>query len=101
MSEPDGYFYLNYVNTNARSLRPKILSLIDAFVELDLFFSVVTETWFSDGAKLELESEDLLLGHGLRAVTLNRPPGNAGFSHGGVALIYRDSLAFSKMSFIT
>lgn len=90
---PNGLFSMNYINTNARSLRPKITSLVDAFNDLDLTFSVITETWFSDGSKLERESEDLLLGKGLNAVTLNRPPGNAGYSHGGVAVIYRDSLA--------
>ena len=88
---------LNYVNTNARSLRPKITSLIDAFSQLDLTFSVVTETWFTDGSKLELESEDLLLGHGLAALTLNRPAGRAGYSHGGVAIIYKDSAATAKV----
>ena len=86
-------FNLNYINTNARSLRPKITSLIDAFSELELTFAVITETWFTDGSKLQAESEDLLLGHGLNNLVRNRPPGNAGFSHGGVALIYRDSNA--------
>ena len=82
---------LNFLNTNARSLRPKITSLIDAFNNLDLTFAIITETWFTDGSKLQSESENLLLGHGLGNLTKNRPPGNAGFSHGGVAIIFRDA----------
>ena len=90
-------FDLNYINTNARSLRPKITSVIDAFANLDLTFAAVTETWFSDGDKLEKESDDLLLGHGIRSLVRNRPPGNAGYSHGGVALLFRDSLVSAKL----
>ena len=97
LAQTSSIFNLNYINTNARSLRPKITSLIDAFTNLDLTFAVVTETWFTNGSKLQSESEDLLLGHGLKALTLNRPPGNAGFSHGGVAIIHRDSLASSAI----
>ena len=82
---------LSFINTNARSLRPKIKSLIDCFVNLDLTYAVVTETWFTEGERLELESENLLLGHDLNSFTLSRPPGNAGFSHGGVAIIYKNS----------
>ena len=88
---------LNYINTNARSLRPKITSMIDAFRELDLTFAVVTETWFTDGDRLQKESEDLLLGHGLNCIARNRPPGNAGFSHGGVALLYKDAQVSAKI----
>ena len=87
---------LKFINTNARSLRPKITSLIDCFKNLDLSYAVVTETWFTDGEKLLLESENLLLGHGLNSFCLNRPPGNAGYSHGGVAIIYRDADIVAK-----
>ena len=93
----DRDYSLNYIHTNARSLRPKITSLIDAFENLDLSYAVVTETWFSNGNKLEKESEDLLLGHGLGALTLKRPPGRGGYSHGGVAVIYRDSTMKAKL----
>lgn len=40
---------------------------------------------------MELEAENLLLGSGLVVHTKNRPPGNAGFSHGGVAIVTRDA----------
>ena len=87
---------LNYVNTNDRSLRPKISSLIDAFSNLDLTFAVITETWFTENERLQLETENLLLGFGLNCLTLSRPQGNAGYSHGGVAVVYRDSSAVGK-----
>ena len=90
---PSAFFELNYLNTNARSLRPKITSLIDAFENLDLTFAVITETWFTNGSKLQLESENRLLGHGLNNIVRNRPAGRAGFSHGGVAVIYNNSSA--------
>lgn len=97
IEKKDRKYELNYINTNARSLRPKITSLIDSFRELDLTYAIITETWFSDGDKLQSEAENLLLGHGLNSFTLNRPPGRAGNSHGGVAIIYRDSLAQAKI----
>ena len=79
------------MNTNARSLRPKIPSLIDSFTDLDLMFAVITETWFTDGETLEIESENLLLGAGISMLTRSRPPGRAGFSHGGVAILAKDN----------
>ena len=81
---------INLVNTNARSLRPKISSLIECFLNLALTFAIITETWYASGAPLILESEKLLLGHGLGMTCLNRPPVN-GLSHGGVAIVYKDS----------
>ena len=87
---------LNFINTNARSLRPKITSLIDCFSNLDLSYAVITETWFTEGEKLELESENLLLGHDLNSLTLSRPPVNAGYSHGGVAIIYKNADIVAK-----
>ena len=86
----DGKTPLNIINTNARSLRPKIKSFIECFLSLALTFAIVTETWFAHGTSLELESERLLLGHGLGIMCRNRPPIN-GLSHGGVAIIFRSA----------
>ena len=52
---------------------------------------VVTETWLSDGEGLDEDVEDLLLGAGMGLHCLNRPVNNKGFSHGGVAILYRGS----------
>ena len=72
-------------------MRPKLPSFIDNFNELDCTFAFITETWFTENSSLEIEAENLLLGHGLKLFTLSRPAGNAGFSHGGVAIVAKDS----------
>ena len=64
-------------------------------MNLTICLAIVTETWFANGDKLELEAENMLLGRGLNMKWLNRAPVN-GLSHGGVAVIYRDSLAKAK-----
>ena len=53
------------INTNARSICPKINSLLDTIEELDAAVAVVTETWLADGATLEEDRQDLLLGAGI------------------------------------
>ena len=53
---------MTIINTNARSLCPKIGSLIDCFNELDAGIAVVTETWLRDGLELEKDKEDLSRG---------------------------------------
>lgn len=74
---------INIFNTNARSLCPKISSLIDCYEELDITFGIVTETWLNDGPTLEEDLIDLEHGSGLGSIVLNRPPGPTGSSHGG------------------
>ena len=56
---------MNIVNTNARSLCPKIHSLLDCFVELKIDLAILTETWLTDGEGLEEDIEDLREGSGL------------------------------------
>ena len=92
----DNKLEVNIINTNARSLRPKLPSFITCFMNMALCLAVVTETWFATGSRLEIETENLLLGHGLNMKCLNRQPNASGLSHGGVAIIYRDSWARGK-----
>ena len=88
---------LTVINTNARSLCPKIDSLIACFEELDADIAVVTETWFKDGRKLDDDLSDLELGAGLACVTLNRDPNPAtGVAHGGVAVLSRKAVGSFK-----
>ena len=75
------------INTNARSLCPKINSLIDCFEELGVTVGVVTETWLSDGEGLEDDVQDLAHGAGLDMLYRNRPTNDRGYSHGGVAIL--------------
>ena len=82
---------ITIVNTNARSLCPKIHSYIECLEELDAQIGIVTETWLSDGVSLEEDKLDLEHGAGLGMLTLNRKPNAAGVSHGGVAITFRKS----------
>lgn len=88
---------LTVINTNARSLRPKITSLIDSIRELEASFAVVTETWFSEDSRLELEAENLLLGSGISMLTKNRELTDRGIAHGGVAILARDNVTKMKV----
>ena len=88
------------INTNARSLCPKINSLIDCFEELGVTVGVVTETWLSDGEGLEDDVQDLAHGAGLGMMYRNRPTNDRGYSHGGVAILYQTSACdFKKLDF--
>ena len=87
--EKKEYTDFTFINTNARSLCPKINSLIDTMDELDVSMAVVTETWLADGATLEEDKQDLLLGAGLSILCRNRKPDARGACYGGVALVYR------------
>ena len=79
------------INTNARSLCPKINSLIDCFADMSATIGIVTETWLSDGESLDEDIEGLCLGAGMGMLCRNRPVNNRGFSHGGVAIVSRES----------
>ena len=53
---------LSIINTNARSLKPKLESLIDCMNETDGHVAVVTESWLKDGEALEEAKTDLMMG---------------------------------------
>ena len=82
---------ISFLNTNARSLCPKIESLLDNFNELECCFGVVTETWLKDGELLEDQLRDLQDGHGISVLYKNRKPNGRGVAHGGVCILTRDS----------
>ena len=87
------------INTNARSLCPKINSLVDCFEEVGAQLGIVTETWLSDGAGLEDDVRDFVLGTGLGMLYRNRPNNTRGYSHGGVALVFKSSACnFEELS---
>ena len=78
------------INTNARSLKPKINSFIDCFSETEAQLAIVTETWFGDSSELEGQLDDLLQATGIAMLCRNRPP-VGGLCHSGVAIGYRAS----------
>ena len=87
---------VSIINTNARSISPKIDSLSDNLVELDCLFGILTETWLSNGPALELQLEDFKERSGYTALTRNRPANARGVSHGGVAVLAKTSQANIK-----
>ena len=50
---------LRYLTTNARSLSPKIMSLVSMFEECRLHVAIVTESWLADGSTLDNDIIDL------------------------------------------
>ena len=84
---------LTLINTNARSLCPKIDSMIDNFNELDCTFAIITESWLSDGEHLENDMKDLQDGAGITMLCRNRPQNHRGVAHGGGSVWARDSRA--------
>ena len=80
---------LSIVNTNARSLRPKLESLLDCMNETDAHIAIVTESWLKDGAELDGLVQDLELGEGVGILCRNRKPGMNGVAYGGVALLWK------------
>ena len=90
---------MSIINTNARSLRPKIDSLLDVIEETDSSIAVVIETWMQDGDNIAREVEDLSLGAGVGLLYRNREPtASNGVSYGGVAVLWRECFgSFRKL----
>ena len=74
--------------TNARSLKPKIGSLVEAFQSLNLNAASVTETWFKGGKGLRDDLRDLEGRSGIRVLHKSRD-GRSNKRGGGVALAFR------------
>ena len=79
------------INTNARSLRPKVESMLDCFSETNAGLAILTETWLQDG-RVEEMVDDLSRGSGLGFLARNRRAAANGFAYGGVALVWRESM---------
>lgn len=89
---------LSIINTNARSLGPKIGSLVDCMCETEARLAVVTETWFKEGQSLEELKEKLLEESGIGMICLNREPNSNGVAYGGVAVLWKTSRILSRLS---
>ena len=83
------------INCNARSLYPKIDSLIDCVHETEAAVGVVTETWLGSAEAEEL-TERLTYTEGLGMITKNRKEAANGVSYGGVAVIWDESRCTMK-----
>ena len=84
------------LNTNARSLCPKINSFLDCCEEMKASISIITETWLSDGQSLDDDLQDLEHGAGIKFLVKNRKPGVRGVTHGGVAIAFKTGAADLK-----
>ena len=82
---------MTVINTNSRSLCPKINSLLDCFEELKGDVAVVTETWLADGEGLEEDADDLVQCADLGMLYENRAVNSKGVAHGGVAIFFKKS----------
>ena len=79
-----------FILTNARSLTPKIDSLLDMFGEMQLSFAAISETWFKGGRQLEGELSDIEQAAGIKFLCRNRD-GRSKQRGGGVAIAFRAS----------
>ena len=81
---------LRFINSNARSLNPKIDSLYDCFVEKELDFAMLTETWYQDGRLLAEKIDEYSDNYALSSIVRNRDAvARNGRQYGGVAFISR------------
>ena len=76
--------------TNARSLRPKTTSLLDAFDSLGLNLACITETWYRGGKELREHLQEVEASSGVRIVHKSRD-GRGRKSGGGVAIAFNTS----------
>ena len=81
---------MSFMLTNARSLVPKLDSMVDAFESLELDFLCVTETWFKGGKELAATLRDLQGKSGLSVIHKSRD-GRGRTRGGGVAIAFNSS----------
>lgn len=81
--------------TNARSLAPKIESLVDAFGSLNLHFACITETWYSGGKELRDHIGEVEGRTGIRILQKSRD-GRIRKRGGGVAVAFNTALCNFK-----
>ena len=67
-------------------------SLIQCFLELDLHFAVITESWLKDDQRLRDALVDLNEGENINMLTMNRKTRNGRcVAGGGIAIAYNKS----------
>ena len=95
LTDKDVDCHINFAATNARSLPPKMLSMIENFNELQLSFFAITETWLKNNKQTEREIKDLSDSEQLGLLAKNRKKRG-----GGVAIIYNKNLINLKKNFL-
>ena len=82
----DTDYCAKFLLSNARSLAPKMTSLIDCMYELKCDFAMINETWFKGGKKLLGELSDVEQAAGIKLICKNRPA--KAMRGGGVAIAF-------------
>ena len=82
--------------TNARSLKPKMMALRDAFDSLKLNVACITETWYRGGSELRDHLIEVEGASGLRILHRSRD-GRSKKSGGGVAIAFDTASCNLKM----
>ena len=81
---------LSFINTNARSLGPKVESLLDCMHEKSCDLAMVTETWYQDNRAGTEEIEQYAARFSLGSILRNRTSVSSnGRQYGGVAFFFR------------
>ena len=79
------------LNTNARSLTPKLESLTDCMTEIEADVAIVSETWMQNSS-VDTSAIDVAGEHGLDSFVLNRQIISAtGRQYGGVAIFSKST----------
>ena len=91
---------INFITTNARSLSPKINSLVDCFSDLDISFAIITESWLKHNKEMKEGYYDLELGEGMKIIHRSRRSNRGRNAGGGVAIVYdKDRIKLKEFKF--
>ena len=89
---------LNFVLANARSLRPKLYSMIETLEQIQGHIAVITETWFGGGEALEQNLRDITDMTGYAFIRKDRCETGSSSRGGGVAIVYKkDSIEITQV----
>ena len=94
-------FTINFALTNARSLTPKVTSMVENFCELDLGFMLVTESWLKQGTNLPKELTDLEHAENLKLLHKSRKTRRGKNAGGGVCVVYDKSVSYTHLTLPT
>ena len=82
--------FVSFINTNARSLLPKMDSLCDCLIEKDCDFALVSETWLQTNRLTEEALAEYMQKYSIGLIGRNRTTCAVNNrQYGGVAVVYR------------
>ena len=97
----DDDYCTKFFLSNARSLVPKITSLIDYMYDLRCDFTMITETWFRGSRQLNAELGDIENATGIKLICKHRPAKSSkGIVGGGVAIAFNTARCSLKRKMV-